>query len=233
MEKRRSLDEYISAKVVDKVSGVNTDMSNSVHWCFWESLLCFDICVQYFGGKLSPLENVLNHSWHVEDNLFNYPSLCFWAWSALSLLIPPHPKQPVWRCWQWEVNKRGGGGELTKSSRGLDATQPKLLSLLSCETAAAFKAVLRRDWQQLQLPLSFPLSLSARGESHLMGETTRKEWKPPLFYRALWERDIYIQLLARRWLFTLSDVLLWQFNKSMLHRFVANGGILEQSHVNY
>lgn len=55
----------------------------------------------------------------------------------------------------------GGTHQILQRPIG-EATQPKLLSLLSCETAAAFKAALRRDWQQLQLSLS--LSLSVRRE---------------------------------------------------------------------
>lgn len=34
VEKQRSLDEYTSAKVVDKASGVNTHMSTSAHGAF-------------------------------------------------------------------------------------------------------------------------------------------------------------------------------------------------------
>lgn len=71
----------------------------------------------------------------------------------------PCTQKSVCCCWQWEVNKKGERThQILQRPRG-EATQPKLLSLLSCETAAAFKAVLRRDWQQLQLLLSFPLSL--------------------------------------------------------------------------
>lgn len=51
MEQQKSLDEYISAKVVDESSGVNTKMSKSLPWCFWEGLLCYDRCTQYFGGE--------------------------------------------------------------------------------------------------------------------------------------------------------------------------------------
>lgn len=95
----------------------------------------------------------------------------------------PCTQKTVCCCWQWEVNKRGGGG--VGGGGGLvarqillrpvgEATQPKLLSLLSCETAAAFKAVLRRDWQQLQLSLSH----SVRREP-LNGKPREKEWTPP------------------------------------------------------
>ena len=72
----------------------------------------------------------------------------------------PCTQKSACRCWQWEVNKKGERTHQILQRPIGEATQPKLLSLLSCETAAAFKAVLRRDWQQLQIPLSFPLSLS-------------------------------------------------------------------------
>lgn len=97
-------------------------------------------------------------------------------------------------CWQWEVNKKGERThQILQRPRG-EATQPKLLSLLSCETAAAFKAVLRRDWQQLQLPLSFPLSLSLSqfGESHSMGNHEKgvKPTPPYLHLPFLRERHL-------------------------------------------
>lgn len=48
--------------------------------------------------------------------------------------------------------QEGGGGRLTKSSRGLEG-KPHSPNSFHCEKAASFKVVLRRDWQQLQLSL--------------------------------------------------------------------------------
>lgn len=135
---------------------------------------------------------------------------------------------------QW--GRQGGGLDSPNSPEACRGSHTAQTSFtLQLWNSSCFKVVLRRDWQQLQTSLSF--ALWVRWEP-LNGKPREREKAPSANRRHLLHhahflgvRHIHLQLVAG--LFTLSDVPLWQFNKSVLHRFVANGGILEESCVNY
>lgn len=155
-------------------------MSESVCWCFLgEPSVVLIFVYSIFEGSFHHLKTL--------QIIAGMPGLIFSITRAsvsvrdrlLALWFPCTPPKKT-RVLLLTMRGKQEEGERThqilQRPRG-EATQPKLLSLFSCETAAAFKAALRRDWQQLQLSLSFPLSLSV--ERAIWWETTRKEWKPP------------------------------------------------------
>lgn len=121
----------------------------------------------------------------------------------------------------------GGGGtyQILQRPAG-EATQPKLLSLLSCRTAAALRLCSGEtdsNYRLLFLLLSLIEARATRWETARKWRSSPPPPSPPPPSLFLGVRHIRRQLVVG--LFTLSDVPLWQFNKSALHRFVANGGI--------
>lgn len=191
----RRLDEYISASVVDKVSGVNTDMSKCAYWCFGEKsfvVLIFARNIlggnfhhlktsQIVGGMLRIIFSITCASVSERDRL-------------LAPLIPVHPKTMSLLTMR---GKQDGGGGLTKSSRGPEgkphspnsfhssAVKQQLpLRLRSGETDSNYSSLFHS-------PSSLSPSLSARREP-LDGKPPERNEKssPPPPSRALRERRL-------------------------------------------
>lgn len=146
-------------------------MSKPAHWCSLEKAFVLRyLCA----GKLSALENLPNQRRRVEDNLFNYLRLCFWVcfwvWSALSLLIPPKSLLLLTMRGKQEGRREGGAlGGLTKSSWGLEG---KPHNPNSCFHSSGVKQQLRSGETDSNYSFLYPSispSLSLSELSHSTG----------------------------------------------------------------
>lgn len=172
-------------------------MSKSEQWYVCWSLLCFDICERHFRGKWSQLENLLNHGWHTEANLFNYLNLCY--------LTAIGSRASDYCCIQRRLmtmrRKQEGGevaGGLTQSSGGLEGKPHSPTSFYSW--AVKKQLPLRLCSGETDSNYSFlllPTSFSACRESHSKGKP-RERHTPPSLLLQLTEKDIHVHLLVRQ-----------------------------------